>query len=66
MPSGDSAAAAVELVFVAVSLQMPFLILVLPIVMVARVYNQCHWLGDTVAGAILGIIWAVVAVNLFA
>ena len=32
----------------------PFII-VMPFVMAGRVYVYCHWFGDTIAGAILGL-----------
>ena len=39
MPSGDSAAAAIEVIFLGTSFQMPYLAVLLPIVMFSRVYN---------------------------
>ena len=39
MPSGDSGAAAVFTIFVGYSMQIPYLCLLIPVVMIARVYN---------------------------
>ena len=39
MPSGDSAASATWCVLIGYSLQMPYLYLIVPFVMFARVYN---------------------------
>ena len=39
MPSGDSAACTLELIFLARGFNMPYLILILPVVMFSRVYN---------------------------
>ena len=56
MPSGDSAAAAFLM-----GMYLWFfgtfwpLIIVLPLVMMARVYVFCHWFGDTIIGAAGGL-----------
>ena len=57
MPSGDSAAAALfcYLYFNVVGLHATYVIL--PLVMLGRVYYHCHWLGDTIMGAIVGTFW---------
>ena len=65
MPSGDSAAAALWCIFMGYSFQVPYLTLIVPIVMFARVYNQCHWIGDTVVGMIIGSLWGTLAVCFF-
>lgn len=59
MPSGDSAAAAVFCVIIGMEMHMPWVFLSLPLVMLGRVYYQCHWLGDTVIGACVGTFWGV-------
>ena len=60
MPSGDSAAAAVFCYLVAFEMGLPQVYLLLPLVMMGRVYYQCHWFGDTIVGVIIGTFWAFV------
>lgn len=33
--------------------------------MLGRVYYQCHWLGDTVVGFIVGTFWGMIGVSYF-
>ena len=37
----------------------------MPLVMMGRVYYQCHWLGDTVAGFLIGTFWGLVGASNF-
>ena len=56
MPSGDSTAAAYFTGIYLFTFGFPYItIVVLPLVMLARVYVFCHWIGDTLAGAMLGL-----------
>lgn len=66
MPSGDSAAAAVFCVLVTHEMGMPFIYILMPLVMMGRVYYQCHWFGDTVIGFIIGTFWGVMGTSYFA
>jgi membrane-associated phospholipid phosphatase len=54
MPSGDSAAAAIFCFIFAFVVGVPSVYVILPLVMAGRVYYQCHWIGDTIAGVICG------------
>ena len=65
MPSGDSSAAAVFCCIVAYELDMPWIYLVLPLVMMGRVYYHCHWVGDTVAGILVGTFWGILFISYF-
>ena len=55
-PSGDSFQAACMATFLNATLSTDSVMLLIPIVMFARVYFGFHWVGDTIAGALLGII----------
>ena len=61
MPSGDAAAAAVFCFLYAVFMHLPETYLILPMVCLGRVYYQCHWIGDTLVGSVIGTLWAVIA-----
>jgi membrane-associated phospholipid phosphatase len=39
--------------------------LFLPLIAFARVYYQCHWIGDTVIGALLGFLMSVIGYSCF-
>mmetsp|Transcript_5455 Transcript_5455/g.7285 ORF Transcript_5455/g.7285 Transcript_5455/m.7285 type:complete len:199 (+) Transcript_5455:557-1153(+) len=65
MPSGDSAAGAVFCALVAIEMGMPQIYLLLPFVMLGRVYYQCHWIGDTIVGVMVGTFWGVVSASNF-
>ena len=65
MPSGDSAAAAVFCTLIACEMNLPLIYFVLPLVMAGRVYYHCHWWGDTIAGAVIGVAWAILFVVYF-
>lgn len=55
MPSGDSAAAAflLSLYFWFFGVYWPMLMI--PLVMLGRVYVFCHWFGDTIIGSLMGL-----------
>lgn len=55
MPSGDSAQAAAACSTLAAHSSV-WLLVAVPAVMLGRVYYSCHWIGDTVAGAGLGLV----------
>lgn len=55
MPSGDSACAANYALFVAVTMDFPLIWVIVPLVMLGRVFYHCHFLGDTVMGVLLGL-----------
>ena len=65
MPSGDSSAAAVFCFVVACEMQLPWIYVLMPLVMLGRVFYQCHWLGDTVIGLLVGTFWGFLGVNQF-
>ena len=65
MPSGDSSAAAVWCALVACEMGMPAIYILMPLVMLGRVYYQCHWLGDTIVGFFVGSFWGLVGVTNF-
>ena len=54
-PSGDTAAGSAWAAAMSVLTGSPLWLLVPPMVAFARVYFHCHWLGDTVAGAVIGV-----------
>ena len=64
-PSGDSSAAAVFCCLVCVEMDMPQIYILMPLVMLGRVYYQCHWLADTIVGFFVGTFWGVLAANNF-
>lgn len=37
----------------------------LPLVMLGRIYYQCHWIGDTIAGALIGSTWGLICYTQF-
>ena len=66
MPSGDAAACAFLAVwwFRIVDTKVHFYV-TLPLVMMGRVYNHCHWIGDTVVGSFIGLIFGNIAFTFF-
>ena len=65
MPSGDSSAGAVFCCLVAVEMGLPLIYLLMPLVMLGRVYYQCHWVGDTIVGFFVGTFWGIIGVANF-
>jgi len=65
MPSGDAAAAALFCFLFCSMLNMPAVYLLLPLVMLGRVYYHCHWLGDTFIGVAVGTLWGAIAFTQF-
>ena len=61
MPSGDSAAAAVFCALVTIECGLPYVYILMPLVMLGRVYYQCHWIADTVIGFLVGTFWGILA-----
>ena len=60
MPSADTTWAAVWCTLNILMFQSKLSMFVLPMVMLGRVYFRCHWIGDTIVGALVGIISAVI------
>ena len=65
MPSGDATAAAIFCCLISIEMGMPFIYILMPLVMMGRVYYQCHWLGDTIVGFMIGTFWALVGASYF-
>jgi len=65
MPSGDCSAAAVFCAMVTVEIGLPYIYILMPFVMLGRVYYQCHWLGDTIAGCFVGTFWGILGISNF-
>lgn len=66
MPSGDTGAAGVFCYVYAATLSgMTGIYLLIPLVALGRVYYYCHWLGDTIAGSVLGLFWGSIIVSHF-
>lgn len=61
MPSGDTTQGALWCGCMAVFFEQEYVLLFLPLVAYARVYYQCHWIGDTIMGALLGITMSLIA-----
>ena len=58
MPSGDSASCAFLCTICWVLFDIKIaMFTILPLTMCGRVYVFCHWFGDTIVGAIIGIIY---------
>ena len=61
MPSGDAAACALFSGFYLYVFDFPYMmIFILPLVSLGRVYVHCHWIADTIAGSILGNVFAAI------
>jgi membrane-associated phospholipid phosphatase len=57
MPSGDTFAAAYFcVIYYYIFNAHPFIFVCIPLAALGRVYTHCHWLGDTLVGAILGLV----------
>jgi len=55
MPSGDTSAAASFCFIYNYCLHIPFIYIILPFVMLGRVYYHNHYIGDCIVGAIIGL-----------
>ncbi len=55
MPSGDTSQGALWCALTMFFFDSNFTIYLIPIIAYGRVYFRCHWIGDTIAGAFLGI-----------
>ena len=62
MPSADSTWGAIWCTLNVLIYGSNLSIFVLPMVMLGRVYFRCHWIGDTIVGALIGILAAVLGV----
>jgi membrane-associated phospholipid phosphatase len=58
MPSGDSFQSGLWATIIAIYFNNYYVYYVVPLVMFARCFYQCHFLSDTVVGALLGIFWS--------
>ena len=56
MASGDSACCYLFCSIYWVVFGWNFKMMVVPLVCLGRVYVHCHWIGDTIAGVLIGII----------
>jgi membrane-associated phospholipid phosphatase len=56
MPSGDSLQCANFCVILLFYFNIPFGFLILPLVMFSRIFYFCHYIMDTIAGSVLGIL----------
>jgi membrane-associated phospholipid phosphatase len=57
MPSGDAAVAGVFCYVYAFVAGLPAVYVILPLVCGGRVYYQCHYIGDTIFGSLVGTFW---------
>ena len=56
MPSGDSMQAALFAFFWAANYNFYYVFAVVPFVMLARIYYNCHYFFDTVVGVAVGVL----------
>ena len=56
MPSGDAAAGAFICITIAFLFNCPMILAGIPFTCLGRVYAHCHWFGDTLVGAFIGVI----------
>ena len=61
LPSGDTAQASTFAFFIMFNYGNPFFLYIIPTVAYGRIYYQCHWIGDTIAGAFLGLLGAFIS-----
>jgi len=54
-PSGDTGMAAAVLLTVSWQMDMWWLLLLVPLVAMGRVYFGCHWIGDVFVGSAMGL-----------
>ena len=55
MPSGDTAGCGCFCFIYTVYLNIPAIFVILPFVMLGRVYYHAHYIGDTIIGAFVGL-----------
>ena len=65
MPSGDASCAAAFCAVIAYEYRVPQIYAIMPLVMLGRVYYQCHWIGDTVAGLFVGSLFGILGSSNF-
>ena len=66
MPSGDAAVAAFVCWGYLILFDNPWIfVLIVPLTCLSRVYVHCHWFGDTIVGAILGTVFAIIFFQLY-
>ena len=58
MPSADSTWGAIWCTLNILIYGSSLSFFVLPMVMLGRVYFRCHWIGDTIVGALIGVLAA--------
>ena len=64
MPSGDSAICAYECTWLLIIFKMPlFIVFILPLCMLGRVYAHCHWFGDTIFGSLIGCFCSYISIH---
>ena len=56
MPSGDTAACGCFCFVYAAYLNIPAIFIIIPFVMLGRVYYHAHYIGDTIVGAFVGFV----------
>ena len=62
MPSGDAGMGSYWCGLAVLVFNIRSAILIIPLVALGRVYFRCHWIGDTVAGSLLGFGFAYLSV----
>ena len=65
MPSGDSACCAYFCSLYAIVFGYWIALMIIPFVCIGRVYVHCHWIGDTMVGATLGMTIAYVFYGIY-
>ena len=65
MPSGDAAAGAFICIQLAYLFNCPMVLVAIPLTCLGRVYVQCHWFGDTLAGTVIGCVSGYLAYNVY-
>jgi membrane-associated phospholipid phosphatase len=65
MPSGDTIQGAQMCFAIYLFFQSYYVLFVIPMVALGRIYFRCHWIGDTIVGGILGILYATIGYAYF-
>ena len=64
MPSGDSASCSYQCIYYWIIFQNPsVMFIILPLCQLGRVYAMCHWFGDTMVGAVIGVICSRISIQ---